>query len=320
MKNIKKILLIKNDHMGDMIILTGVFRELRKNFPDAKIVLISSNVSYPIIEHNKNIDEILIMDHGKGFFKNIEKYPRIWRKIKQEKFDIVIDLRGDIVNIVFFMILTGIKSRLGFHNSFFSKLLLTSSEKRDLFKHNIKNVTTMIEGGLNINLNDAFPEIMITEKDIEESNQFINKNDLDKFICVCPDASLDSRIWSIKNFDELIKYINLKYPAYKVIIVGITDRVDELIKMNPDSIALKKANIRMLYHLFRRSSLVIALDTGTTPLAWAGRSKLINILLKISIPFKNYFKPLDKNALVVCQKKSELSTEEVTNNLDKFLA
>jgi len=51
-----KILIIQNDNIGEVVLSTAVFREIKKNIPGCKITLIASKTNRSIIEKNKNID------------------------------------------------------------------------------------------------------------------------------------------------------------------------------------------------------------------------------------------------------------------------
>lgn len=61
-KEIKTILLLRHDGVGDMVFSTPLFKALKKNFPDARLTVLASQRNYEIIENNPNVDEILIYD------------------------------------------------------------------------------------------------------------------------------------------------------------------------------------------------------------------------------------------------------------------
>jgi heptosyltransferase II len=315
----KKILIIRNDHIGDMILTTGIFRELKKEFPNSELTVIVSKANRSMIENNLNVDEILVADHGKKLLKNWKGYPKLWKKIKNKNFDIGIDLRGDFLNIFFLMFLTRVRKRIGLHKGRLSKLFLDYGRIRDIKKHEIQNMFDVVNEGLGINLKNLKPEIFVSNSDRKDLSELIKKNKLKKFICVCPDASHPLRLLPLEEFDKIIKYVRKKYPEYKIIIPGVSERVDFLVKKNPGAISLKFANLKMLYLLFQKAGVVLSLDTGTTPLSWAGDSNLINILLKLSVRTLDHLKPLSKNAVVVWEKDKPLKAEDIMPEVDKFL-
>jgi len=315
----KKILVVKNDHIGDMILTTGVFRELKKAFSDSRLVVVSSKVNKVMVEENPYVDRIIVADHGKKFVKNWRNYFKVRKEIAKEKFDVSIDLRGDFLNIFFLMFLSNAGRRIGFYKSFWSKMFLNFGKKKNPSEHIIQNMFDLICEGLGINVKNISPEIFVNERDKKELKDFIEKNKLRKFICICPDASHPKRLLPLKTFDEVIKKIKGKYPSYKILIPGVSERVDWLAEKNKETIPIKFANLKMLYLLFQKAGVVLSLDTGTTPLSWAGDSNLINILLKFSLPWKEYLKPLSKNAVVVWEKDKPIESGEIIKEIDKFL-
>lgn len=51
-EEIKKILFLRHDGVGDMVLSTPLFRALKKNFPDARLTVLASERNYGIIQNN----------------------------------------------------------------------------------------------------------------------------------------------------------------------------------------------------------------------------------------------------------------------------
>jgi heptosyltransferase II len=316
----KKILIIKNDHIGDMIFYSGIFRELKKQYPKSEITVIASKVNLPIIEKNKNIDKILIIPHGKKFLKKFHKYPLILNQIRKERFDLGLDLRGDFINTFFLLYLGNVKYKMGFYTKFLSRFLLEYSLKRKNENHEIEHMSEILNKGLGLNLENNWPEITIDSEDSKGAEEFIKKNKLKKFICVVPDSSTDVRQWPLEEFDKVIKYLKKDYPEYKVVLSGIDEKkMGWLIKRNPWLIKLGKVNIRMLYPFLKKSSLTISLDTGTTHIAWVGKTKLIVIFLRASVPTYKNTKPLGKNSYFILEKNKKIKAKMVIKMIKNIL-
>jgi heptosyltransferase-2/heptosyltransferase-3 len=310
--NPKKILVIKNDHIGDLIFHSGIFRELKKAYPQAKITAIASKVNKPLIEKNKNIDKILIVPFGKRFFKEFYKYPFILKKIRKEKFDMGLDLREHLINTFFLLYLGNVKYKLGFYKGFFSKLLLNYSEVKEITKNEGENMLNLLNNGLGLNATNKWPEIIVTDDDIKEADDFIKKNKLKKFICIVPDSTTPVRQWPLEEFDKVIKSLKKDYPKYQIVLSGVDElKMNWLIERNPELIKLGKVNIRMIYPLFQKSALIISLDTGTAHIAWAGKSKLIVLLLKASVPERKNVEALGKNSRTILEGDKKIKAEEV---------
>jgi ADP-heptose:LPS heptosyltransferase len=59
-KNAKKVLFLRYDRIGDMIITTPVFRELKQAFPNIEITVLASKTNQDVIADNPYIDKIVI--------------------------------------------------------------------------------------------------------------------------------------------------------------------------------------------------------------------------------------------------------------------
>lgn len=62
-KKVERILVIRLDHLGDMVCTSPFIRELRKNYPQAQIDLLCSDEVYNYIELNPYVDNIIKYKH-----------------------------------------------------------------------------------------------------------------------------------------------------------------------------------------------------------------------------------------------------------------
>lgn len=90
-KDAKSVLFLRYDRIGDMIITTPVFRELKKLRPDIKIGVLASSSNIDIIKHNPYIDDIYINEKD-----NILKDYQVLKKI-QNKYDVVVEFDHSVV-------------------------------------------------------------------------------------------------------------------------------------------------------------------------------------------------------------------------------
>ena len=58
----KKILVVRTDRVGDVILTTPVLKLLRHKFPRAHITLMVRPYVYDVVKDNPHVDEVLIYD------------------------------------------------------------------------------------------------------------------------------------------------------------------------------------------------------------------------------------------------------------------
>ena len=90
--DVKSILFLRYDRIGDMIITTPVFREFKGSFPDARIMVLASKVNKDVLQNNPYIDEIIVNDKNNFFGDCISLF-----KLRRRKVDVCIELDHSVV-------------------------------------------------------------------------------------------------------------------------------------------------------------------------------------------------------------------------------
>ena len=115
---IKKVLVVKLDHLGDSFLITPLFKYLIKNFPDVKIDILCSDLAKPIFENNPYIAKIITFNYfrtsrGNGKKAGLKESLQLIKDLRKERYDLFIDARGELfVSLLGF--LTGARYRVGF--------------------------------------------------------------------------------------------------------------------------------------------------------------------------------------------------------------
>jgi len=281
-KNPKKILILRNDHIGDLVLTTQVFREIKKEFPDCEITVIINPIAKPIIEKNKNVDKIIPF----GLFwrdKNIKsflEYLKIIKKIRKEKFDIGIDVRSSFLNSFFFLFLGNVKKRVAYFNKGGGKIFLTNPVLYSKQENNTKNILRLVNIALETNSKNYWPEIIIDEEDEKEINNFLKEKKIKNFIGIIPGTTSETKAWPIEKYNEFIKRFNKKYPTYKILLFGGKNdelKINYLKKNNKKCIAVINHNLRLTSIFFKKARAIIACDGGAKEMVWVVKGNLVDL-------------------------------------------
>src|SRR3972149_2040352 len=115
-RNVKRILVIKLRHIGDVILSVPAFRALRENFPDSHIAALVNSGTEEVLSGNHLIDEIIIFDRDIKKMDLLHRYVRELSFIKtiwMKGFDMTVDLTsGDRAAIV--SLLSGAQYRIAY--------------------------------------------------------------------------------------------------------------------------------------------------------------------------------------------------------------
>ena len=97
----KRILVIDNGHIGDFVMDSFAYREIKRVYPSAHVTAIVSNLAKPLAEKNKHIDKVIAMDF---FWRKGHRDSRCWKDyknvldmIREGEYDLGIALNGRTV-------------------------------------------------------------------------------------------------------------------------------------------------------------------------------------------------------------------------------
>jgi ADP-heptose:LPS heptosyltransferase len=88
----KKVLMLRYDRIGDMIITTPIFREFKSKYPDVEINVLASKVNSTIIKNNEHVDNIYI-NHKNNFFLDLP----VLLKLRAQKIDVCFEFDHSVI-------------------------------------------------------------------------------------------------------------------------------------------------------------------------------------------------------------------------------
>lgn len=272
--NFKKILIIRTDRIGDVLLSTPVIKALRKKFPQAHIAMMVRPYARDIILGNPYLDEIIIYDkYGKqrSFLNTL----RFAIRLRRKRFDLALILHPTSrVHIVSYI--AQIKKRIGFNR----KLAFLLSDriehrKQEGSKHELEYTLDVIRY-LGIKAQDKNLFMPIREDSEAYIEEFLGKAGLgeqDRLVVLAPGASCPSKIWPAERFAEVANKLTKEFKI-KIAIIGAEENlaIAEKLKMSLGCAyidAVGKTSVSQLASLLHRSVLFISNDSGPVHLAVA---------------------------------------------------
>ena len=274
--NIKSILFLRYDgKIGDMVVNSLMFREIKKVYPDTKIGVITRGAAIDIIKNNPNVDKIY------EYHKDRKKIKDLALKIKEEKYDLLIDFSEMLrVNQMMLINLCGARINIGLDRKDW-KLFDLSIESGKDFKwteHITKRyLAYLIKLGLKKeNIDISYDIYLKNEKKYEI---FFNKIKENKKLILNPYGASKHKSFSIETLENIINYLKDKDIA--IILVYFGDKYEELKflekKYKYVYIPKKIESILDTAILIKKSDYVISPDTSIVHIASAFNKKMITI-------------------------------------------
>jgi len=142
-----RVLLIRCDHLGDAAMATSVLRPLRDALRPSVLDVLAGPWAIPIFEGHPAVDRVIPFAapwwcaargaSATARFSNWLNLPRVVREVRSRKYDVAIDLRGDLRQIVLFLGLGGAPVRVSSDRTG-GRSLLTHAWTHDASKHEVE--------------------------------------------------------------------------------------------------------------------------------------------------------------------------------------
>lgn len=286
----KKVLLVRLSSLGDCIFNIPLANTLKRNGYD--VTWLVSEKGYDIIKDNPCVDNVILAPFKKwkqkGFcLENFKEYLSIIKQLRQEKFDIAIDAQM-LFKSMYFMAFCGAKRRIIANNTRELSILggneIIKSISDDKTSHAIRNYLKYAEY-LKLDTTEVIATLPPSDKEaVEKIDNILNNLDKSKpIVTIAPATTWVPKHWDKDLWKELIEKIENKY---NLIFTGTSSDTDLISHIGGDrhlNLA-GKTNLKELIELFRRTDLLLSLDSGSTHLAWATQIPKIVMILCCTPP------------------------------------
>jgi len=278
----KKILIVRMDRIGDVVLSTPAIKSVRDAYPDSHITVLVRPYARDIVEGNPYINEVLTYDKHRSE-KNLWGNIKFILNLRKKKFDLAIILHPkNSAHLLSF--LAGIPKRVGYDKKL-GTLLTTKIPHTKQFglKHEI-DYTLDVLRYIGIKPNDRSLYVPLNKSSEEKIADIFNKNGIsedDVVVTIHPGASCRSRRWNLRSFTKVADALANKYGVKIVIIAGPEDKIfgDEVAQrmtVKPLNLSAKTA-VSDFISILKRSKLFISNDSGPVHIACAVGTPTISI-------------------------------------------
>ena len=274
--SIKSILFLRYDgKIGDMIVNSLMFREIKKVYPDIRIGVIARGAAIDIIKDNPNVDKIY------KYYKDRKKIKDLALKIKEEKYDLLIDFSEMLrVNQMMLINLCGARINIGLDRKDW-KLFDLSIESGKDFKwteHITKRyLAYLIKLGLKKENIDISYDIYL--EDEKKYEAFFNEIKESKKLILNPYGASKHKSFNIETLENIITYLKDKDIAIILTYFGDKNKELEFLEKKYKYVYIPKKieSILDTAILIKKSDYVISPDTSIVHIASAFNKKMITV-------------------------------------------
>jgi ADP-heptose:LPS heptosyltransferase len=281
----KRILVVRTDRIGDVVLATPLLRTLRQTFPSAYIAVMVRPYTAAILQHNPWINEIILDDPagvhtGRGGF---------WRQVKElrkRRFDTALMLLPT-ERAAWMLFWAGIRTRIGVGHKLYEFLtfMRTVSRHRYIPLRHEADYCLDLGRAIGADSNNLTTEIFLTREERTRAAHVLKTLGVDPsgmIIGIHPGSGHSSPNWTIDNYRSFAAELLRRYDATIIVSGTENDLLDTFhVSVNRNIIRLPELPLREFIGVISHYTFFFSSSTGPMHIAAA-----------VKIPTLSLFCPL----------------------------
>lgn len=305
--DVRRVLLIRPDHLGDVLFMTPALAELRRALPEAHITLLVGPWAREVVARNPSVDEVQICafpGFRRGLQNALEPYRLLWQlagQLRRQQYDLAVVLRPDFWWGVWLIYLAGIPSRLGYADVLQTPFL-TSALPADQGDHAVGQNLRLVRAAIALakgeqskqaraasELASVMPgqpplEFAPTDEErawVQERLVQAGSTANAPLVVIHPGTGAAVKLWETASWAHVADTLIREYGA-QVVLTGVENEREQVetisAQMQEPALALVgETDVGRLAALLARADLVLGVDNGPLHLATAQRTPTVRI-------------------------------------------
>lgn len=322
--NKKLFLIINTGYLGDVILTSKLSRDIKKEYPDSRLVFIVDTPYKEIAEGLPGVDEIICYDRKKC--QNVFNFIKFWIEFPYKwKIDYAFIPHGSKTNRVFLAHSLGSKKLFVLSKFKYSNDCYQQSIKKSFHGKFAALTADMLSSITGKTTDEQDIEYIIPKDATEKMDKYFTEAGLkNNLVAINPQASDDWKCWDVNEVIDFVKM--LIKDGKKPVLTGVLKdglsyvrALDEQIGADNYINLMDKTSLPELGALYKKCLAVISVDTGSMHMACAVGTTTIALFFKNNQhlwgPLNNeknpyIYAPEGASAKIVFEKLQNLLTQK----------
>lgn len=272
MRATRRILMVSQVKLGDLLFITPTLTALKKAIPDCHITCIIRSHLHEVLENNPNVDAIWHTE----FRPPVSKFLPLAYKFRRERFDAVILCFPNSGAHTWISALARIPMRIGSATKYYAKFLTHnlgfSSESCSM--HEVELITAMAQYLTSTSLQPERIYLPILPEHKQEAKRILHMHGLGNgqpFFCVHPGTGGSSHAWYADRYGQVAQKLR-EATGWTVVVTGganekeLADVACQQVGQGAVSLA-GQTSVPVLGAVLKRAKLLVSGDTGAVHVA-----------------------------------------------------
>ncbi|MFL5632885.1 MAG: glycosyltransferase family 9 protein [Gemmatimonadaceae bacterium] len=329
-----RVLFIRYERIGDMIMATSVIRNIASALPSGKVDVLATPATAAVLEGNPYVGEVLMLER-----KSLRSYSGLMKRLRRQRYTVMVD--GRINNPPIFtstpLLMYAGRARFrvgagGDKKPRIYNVCVPAWNRTDHYMEGSKHLA--VPFGVNPEAVDWQPEIFLSDAERARAEEhWIAARDLvtpangesttgtTKRLLVNLSASEPKRRWPDGKFVATLQALRKRAPNMPIVVIGMPAEWENVNKVasEVDALPVKTPTLRDALALVGTSDLVFTPDTSISHAASAFRKPSLVLLKREHRPYAPWNTPGE----IIAWNEAEihqLPYERVSVALHKLIA
>jgi ADP-heptose:LPS heptosyltransferase len=328
-----RVLFIRYERIGDMIMATSLIRNIAAALPGGKVDVLATPTTAPVLEGNPHVGNVLVLER-----KSVRSYRQLMQRLRRERYTVMID--GRINNPRIFtstpllMFAGRARFRIGAGGDSEPRIYNVSVPEWNRVEHYMEGSKQLaVPFGVNPEAVDWQPEIFLSpeeraraEERWHEARSLIGTGEsapggITKRLLVNLSASEPKRRWPDGKFTATLQSARDRAPNMPIVVIGLPAEWESVqnVASAVGALPVQTPRLRDALALVGSSDLVFTPDTSISHAASAFRKPSVVLLKREHKPYAPWNTPGE----VIAWNEDEihqLPHERVAKAVNKLLA
>jgi len=316
-----RVLFLRHDRAGDMIVSTGVMRAIARSYPTITMDVLASPANSAILDANDYVANVIVFDK-----KRLSSYLPTLLRLRRPQYDAVIDcmVTAPSVTTLLLILASGARHRIGIAgrgNDAAFNTLVDAAAATDA--HMIDRIADLaLAFGIALDAAARQPVLQLAPDELSRADSVWAAPSDTRRVLINISAGTPERLWPDDNYVAVMRHLRSREPVTKFIIIASpTERTrGEYIARSGDGVFVSTPTIRDALALVATADFVLTPDTSIAHAVSAFQKPSVALYVRGKAERWGLYGNIGRNIEHSEPTLETLSVDRVTEAIDTVLA
>ena len=315
-----RVLFLRHDRAGDMILSTGVMRAIARSHPTIAMDVLASPANAAILQASSWVHDVIVFDK-----RRLASYLPTMRRLRAARYDAVIDcmVTAPSVTTLLLILASGARHRVGIagrgNDAAFN---LTVPPSPDPNAHMVERLAALARAfDVDPRSMDRRPTIDLTDAERANAEAIWGEADDTLRVLINVSAGTIARRWPVERFVAIMQHIRAREGRVAFRVIGAPREIDraEIVARDGGGSLVRTPSIRDAFALAATADFVFTPDTSIAHAAAAFRVPCVAMYIRGTTERWGLYDAPGESVEHPATTLDELSVETMVKAVDSVL-